>query len=298
MTVFEFAGHAGRANKAFEEQGFRLLKDIARELSGETPYSPYFDPIVRASIRLCKMWKNNESRLADTLWAISPEPEIGYRLLRLTQSPTFNPEGREIEDLPAAVRHFGIYLVRTVTLAIAMNRLRQAQGMAKFAKIANQFWEHSIMTAAIAHVVARDAPHLEANEAMLAGMVHDIGAFYMLYWSMLHDEFRRQPDDARNLIFHWHENIGVSLLEAIGAPANIIEAIIDHDAARPFPAQIANLQDVVHIANFGAFSRTDMTDLAHETEPGIELSAAFAENYRHLVPEIEALHQELRAVFS
>ena len=64
---------------------------------------------------------------------------------------------------------------------------------------------------------------------MLAGLIHDLGAFYMLYRAAQYDELRRRPDTIKHVIVHWHESIGVSLLNALGLPEEIILATEDHD---------------------------------------------------------------------
>ena len=60
------------------------------------------------------------------------------------------------------------------------------------------------------------------SRSVLAGLVHDLGAFYMLYRSAQYEELRLRPDTVKYLILQWHESIGVSLLDALGVPEEIV----------------------------------------------------------------------------
>lgn len=50
---------------------------------------------------------------------------------------------------------------------------------------------------------------------MFAGLVHDMGAFYMLYRAVQYEDLRQRPETVKYLIAQWHESLGVSLLGAL-----------------------------------------------------------------------------------
>jgi HD-like signal output (HDOD) protein len=45
---------------------------------------------------------------------------------------------------------------------------------------AEQLWEHTVQVAALAHLFARHVTFANADTAMFAGIVHEVGAFYLL----------------------------------------------------------------------------------------------------------------------
>jgi putative nucleotidyltransferase with HDIG domain len=177
-----------------------------------------------------------------------------------------------------------------------MTQLMRAKGMAEFSELTQTLWEHSITTAAAANVVARQLSRQNPEEAMLAGLIHDLGAFYMLYRATQYEELRHRPDTIKYLIIQWHESIGASLLNALGLPEEIVEATIDHDHMRPTPTSIRNLADIVYVANMlsgGHFEwlMQDKPDLPVEMN-------LLEEKYGYLRPEIEALATEMRSSFA
>lgn len=277
---------------ALKAQRFNMLEDIAKELSGEVVFPTYFDAV----LRLRKILQDPEQSIAEIARAVSVEPLISAKLLHLANSVAFNPEGREVVDLKSAIMRLGLNAVRTAALSIVMTQLLRARGMADYAELTHGLWEHSIKTSAAARIIARTVPRLNADEAMLAGLIHDLGAFYMLYRATQYDELRHRPDSIKYLIIQWHESIGVSLLNALGIPEEIVEATIDHDRLRPPPSPIRNLQDTIYVANMLAGGHFEW--LMQDQPDSAGHLAALEEKYGHLMPEIEAMTSEMRSAFA
>ena len=127
---------------------------------------------------------------------------------------------------------------------------------------------------------------------MLAGLIHDLGAFYMLYRATQYEELRERPDTVRYLIVQWHESIGISLLNALGLPEEIVNATEDHDRLRPAPETLRTLSDVIYVANMlsGGHFEWLMQDLGSTPDELDELSR----RYGYLQPEIDSLYEEIK----
>lgn len=281
-----------KKGEALKAQRFQMLEDIAKELSGEVIFPTYFDAV----LRLRKVLQDPKQSLADITKAISVEPLISAKLLHLANSVAFNPAGHEVVDLKSAIIRLGLNTVQSAAMAIVMTQLLRAKGMAEFSDLTHDLWEHSVRSAAAARILAQSMPRLNPDEAMLSGLIHDLGAFYMLYRATQYDELRHRPDSVKYLIVQWHESIGVSLLNALGLPEEIVDATIDHDRIRPTPDPLRSLQDVIYVANMLAGGHFEWL---MQDQPGApENLAALEAKYGHLKPEIEALSQEMRAAFS
>lgn len=292
MTDSSFTNDPDKKGDALKAQRFQMLEDIAKELAGEVVFPTYFDAI----LRLRKILQDPEQSMAEIAAAVAIEPLISAKLLHLANSVAFNPGGQEVVDLKSAIMRLGLNAVRSAALSIVMNQLLRARGMADFSVMTQGLWEHSIKTSAAARVIARSASRLNADEAMLAGLIHDLGAFYMLYRATQYDELRHRPDSIKYLIIQWHESIGVSLLNALGIPEEIVDATIDHDRLRPPPSPIRNLRDVIYVANMLAGGHFEW--LMQEQEDATGHLAAIETMYGHLHPEIDALTSEMRAAFA
>jgi HD-like signal output (HDOD) protein len=281
-----------KTGDALKAQRFEMLADIAKELSGDVVFPTYFDAV----LRLRKTLQDPEITITAVADAVALEPLISAKLLHLANSVALNPEGRELVDLKSAIIRLGLNAVRTAGLSIVMTQLMRAKRMADFAEITHSLWEHSIRSAAGAKIIARQMSRLNSDEAMLAGLIHDLGAFYMLYRATQYEELRHRPDTIKYLIIQWHESIGVSLLNALGIPEEIVEATVDHDHIRATPTSIRSLADVIYVANMlcGGHFEWLMQDQP-ECQPEMAL---LEETYGHLRPDIEALAQEMHRSFS
>ncbi|MCG2578453.1 HDOD domain-containing protein [Dechloromonas sp. XY25] len=251
---------------AAESIHFRILEDIARDLSGDVNFPTCLDAamLVRNTLR---------DPLADlqlVVRAISAEPLISSKLLRLANSVVYNPSGATITDLQMAVARLGFEVVRTTSLAVAMEQMLKSRNLSAYDRISHAAWEHSIHVAAIARVLARRLGRINPDEAMLAGLVHNIGIFYLLYRAAEYAEYRDDPTAMVELLAGWHESIGESLLHILGMPEQITDAIRDHDHLRHVETP-CTVRDALYFANL--LADDDMSWL-----PSPPLSAADEES--------------------
>lgn len=285
-----------KVGEALNAQRFQMLEDIARELKGEVVFPTCFD----AAFRLRKELQNADLPIARIARVVSVEPLVAAKLMQLANSVLYSPDGTSARDLPAAISRLGVNLVRTTALAIAMSQLLRAKDMVVFGDLARDLWDHSVRTAAAARILARTHTQINPEEALLAGLVHDLGAFYMLYRAAQYPELRDRPETVKYLIMQWHESIGATLLNALGMPEEIVEATIDHDQPLAVSTSVRTLAEIVYVGNILAGAHFDWlhqdsdpsVDVADETMGTIRL--AFAD----LLPAIHADTREMQAVFA
>ena len=292
MTFVANSDDRDKKGDELKAQRFEMLADIAKELSGEVIFPTYFDAV----LRLRKVLQDSSLSIIEIAAAVSMEPLIGAKLLHLANSVAFNPAGLEVVDLKSALTRLGVNAVRTTAMSIVMSQLMRAKGMANFAELTHALWDHSIKTAAAARIIAKNLTRLNPEEAMLAGLIHDLGAFYMLYRATQYEELRHRPDSVRYLIIQWHESIGVSLLNAIGIPEEIVDATVDHDQVRSTPSPIRSLPEVVYVANMLAGGHFEWL-MQDQSDYPADLTL-LNEKYDYLLPEIDALVVEMRTSFS
>jgi len=281
-----------KVGAALNAQRFQMLADIAQELKGEVVFPTYFD----AAFRLRKELQNPDLPLARIARIVSVEPLVSAKLVQLANSALYSPDGTPVRNLPAAISRLGIDVVRTTALAIAMSQIMRAKDMVVFSDLTRDLWDHSIRTAAAARILARTYTQINPDEALLAGLVHDLGAFYMLYRAAQYPELRDRPETVKHLIMQWHESIGATLLNALGMPEEIVAATIDHDQPLAVPATVRTLAEVVYVGNILAGAHFDW--LHQENEPCAETVGAIRLVFADLLPAIHADMREMQAVFT
>jgi len=112
-----------------------------------------------------------------------------------------------------------------------------------------RLWEHSREVAAISYVLVRQQKHLKPEQAMLAGMVHDIGELPLyLYADRHHSRFDQAM--LAELIRRFSVAVGTSLLQKWNFPDTLVEVIAGHEnMQRTNPSNLADYADVVMMAN-------------------------------------------------
>jgi HD-like signal output (HDOD) protein len=283
---------ADKVGEALNAQRFQMLADIARELAGDVVFPTSFD----AALRLRKELQKADLSTARIASIVGVEPLVVSKLMQLAGSVLYSPDGSPARDVRAAIARLGVDLVRTTALAIAMGQLLRSKDMAIFSELAQSLWDHTLAAAAATRILARTYTRISPDIALLAGLVHDLGAFYMLYRAAQYPELRVRPDTVKHLIIQWHESIGVTLLNALGLPEEIVEATIDHDQPRPAPETVRTLADIVFVGNI--LAGTHFEWFHEDNGPTSEVAVAVRQNFCDLLPAIEAETKEMQAVFT
>ncbi len=280
-----------KVGEALNAQRFQMLADIAEELAGDVVFPTCFDTAVHLRAEL----QNPDVSVARIAQMVSLEPLVAAKLLHIANSAFFNPSGVPVCTLPEAIVRLGVNLVRTTALAVAMNQMLRAREMAVFEELTVNIWDHSIRTAVAARVLAHAQTRLNPDEAMLAGLVHDQGAFYMLYRATQYEELRARPESMKYLIAQWHESIGVALLNALGLPDEIVAATVDHDRPRQMPQHVQTLADVVYVGNLLAGANFEW--LYQELAPDPAAVDAARAGFADLMSQIDTEAGNMLAVF-
>lgn len=271
---------------------FRILENIARDLSGDTSF-----PIcMNAAVLIRNTLKDPFSDLARVSQVVGFEPLIASKLMRLANSVVYNPAGKSISDLATAIARLGFDAVRTTSLAVAMDQMLKSRNLANFDQIGQRFWEHSVQVSAISRVLARRLGRINPDEAMLAGLVHDIGVFYLLYRAAEYPEYRRNLPATLELLRGWHDSIGESLLHILGLPESITEAVRDHHQMMNVETP-CSVRDVLYFANLLA---DDEQHLLGADSDAIEMERRAADRARYidLIKEAEEDILDLRAALN
>lgn len=271
---------------------FRILEDIARDLSGDINFPTCMD----AAILVRNTLRDPMASMERVVQVVGVEPLISSKLLRLANSVSYNPSGQRVTELATAIGRLGFEVVRTTSLAVAMDQMLKSRNLAAYDDLARQAWEHSLQVAAIARVLARRIGRVKPDEAMLAGLVHDIGVFYLLFRAAEYVEYRDSREAMIDLIRGWHESIGESLLHILGLPDHITEAVRDHDQPQNIEAP-SSIRDVLYFANLLAMDKqyalmTETSDTTAE-QPVVDHS-----RYTDLLEEAAADIRELRAALA
>ncbi|MSQ26647.1 MAG: HDOD domain-containing protein [Dehalococcoidia bacterium] len=213
-------------------------------------------PAPQIYIRLVKLTENPDVSLGQVADVIMSDTASVAKLLRLVNSPAYGLRGR-VPTVAAAVRILGLEALKSVVLASSTDGIfgGPIQGDTRMVE---QLWYHSIASAVVAKVIAREVGWRDSEQFLVAGLLHDFGQLVVLRgcpeaFHMVDAVANRQGRflDAESKIYGTsHASIGGLLAERWGLPPVLLSAINGHhhpDPSKPYPETVAvtNLADVI-----------------------------------------------------
>ena len=160
---------------------------------------------------------NTASRL------IQAEPLLSARVIAIANSVAYNRSGREIADVHVAVSLLGFQTIRSLVMALVTRQMAGKSKDPARQALVDKLWEHSAHVASLAHAIARHVTHQDPEAALFAGIIHEIGGFYMLSRA---DEF---PGLLEGDFTEWLEGgetkMGRAVLGKLKVPASVISDI-------------------------------------------------------------------------
>ncbi len=236
---------------------FDFVRSLAAELSGGHVDLPSFPEI---ALRVRRVLSDPDTTLEKVVRVVGSEPALAARLLRIANSASINRSGHSITDLRTAINRIGHNMVRSASISFAMNQIRSANKLASLAPYLNDLWERSTYVAAYSFVLARTCTKVNADEAMLTGMMHGIGKLYILTRAVGHPELFASDDVLQDIISQWYPSIGKAILENWNFSEKMARAVGQEDFGR-VDLEEPDLSDVVGVAILMVSAGTDIAGL-------------------------------------
>lgn len=185
-----------------------------------------------------------ESRVVELL---ATDPVVSMYIIGAANSAALS-NGNRVCSLRDAVIRLGYRMLRCMVVNITMSKLFQARSPLINRQLM-KFWRHSREVAAACHVLAQQHRHLKPEEAMLAGLVHDIGVL-PLYLHADRSRVRFDQTTLEALAGEFSASIGTELLQSWNFPDELVAVAAGHeDPCRVNASGVADYVDVVTMAN-------------------------------------------------
>ncbi len=210
-----------------------------------------FPTSVDASRRVMKAVENPDVGLDALAKIVVAEPLLSAKVIRLANSVALNPGGNPVRDVKQAVLRVGMDPIKSLAMALVLDQLRQSQRHRRCRDLSNRLWERSIHIAALSYVLARKLTRLDADEAMFAGIVHDLGRFYLLARAADYPELLNDTQALAEVVNDLGEHAGNRVLSELDLPESVVHAVL---SSRRYGGSMppASLGDLLFIA--GALS--------------------------------------------
>lgn len=234
-----------------------LVEEIRTEIENKTLQLPTL-PEVALQIRDEVESENTDATTIATM--VAKDAALSARLLQVANSPLYR--GRvEIDSIQQAITRLGLKMVRSLVVSIAMKQIFQATSDT-LDKQFRQIWDDSLQVAAISRVLAAGVPELENEQAMLGGLVHNIGALPIL--TKIDEQYGFSAGET--VVAHMIDTLGPAIGAHILKNWNFSEALAGIPTAcldlAYDPGPVPTYADVVLVArlqNLAAKNHSDTT---------------------------------------
>lgn len=211
-------------------------------------------------------------KIADTL---TQDASLSARLIQVANSPLYRARN-PIESLHAAVTRMGIRLVRDLVVSLAMKQIYQATSDV-LDDYFRKCWNDSVEVAAISRMLSTTVSGLNPEQALLAGLLHNIGSLPILIMAEDDDELFQNPEALGDIIWELQGRVGALILTNWNFPEQMIEVVREcHNFSYNRPGGTPAFIDLVQVALLqgnhvpAKFLPTDLTKVPAFAKMGMD----------------------------
>ena len=242
---------------------FEFVTELARELSAGRVELPSFP---EAAARLQQALADANVTAERIALVLGTDAGLTARVLTMANSTLLHRGGKPVSDLKLAVTRIGHENIRVAALAYASAQLKRAPELAHIRGDLEQCWQEGIRVAALAHAIARETRATRGDEALLVGLLHNIGKVYIIARAARDSVLHRNPDVKASVLRDWYPGIGQALVENWKLPEQIAAAVgaqLDRSRAHGGNPDLTDLLIVaVELAGQIAAGKSDDTQVS------------------------------------
>jgi HD-like signal output (HDOD) protein len=246
-------------------------------------------------VRIGRAIDKPEANSANIARIIQLDPALTARMIQVANSPLYSGMGK-ISNCETAVTRLGLSTTRNLVISFLLKNLFHNPSRI-LQRAMDRMWLESTRVAAISSVLAKVTPKLEPGRAMLAGLIHNIGAIAVINDSKRHPELMENEEALWQAVKHVSAEVGAIIVEQWNFGEDMLD-VVSHcqDWMRDDRAQ-PSYTDLVQIAKLHAhvgapdpsLPRLDMVPAFHKLALG-KLSPKLS------LVVLEQSEKEIRAV--
>lgn len=192
-----------------------IEQDILSALASDELSLPTLPEV---ALKVRETAEDPEASASELAKVISNDAAITARIIKVVNSPLMRTS-REIDNIQMAVNRLGMTYSANLATGLAMEQMFQATSDV-VDKMMRDVWSKSTEVAGICNVLCKHFTKLQADQAMLAGLMHKIGALPVLTYVECLPSI---PDSITlaHVIEKTHPTLGTKILEAWDFPSMI-----------------------------------------------------------------------------
>lgn len=186
--------------------------------------------------------------IADIVKIVNMDPVISAKLIQVVNSPIYRPLN-PISNCLDAINRLGLTTTRNLVTAFSMKNLTKSENPSTKKLIQNN-WLQSIKVSSISYTLAQLTQKADPDEALLAGLLHNIGVLPILTFADSLPEGTYQPADIDLCINEIYGQIGSIILEKWEFPNSLRKIPLQSTNWFTSTTEDLSLNDIVLLAKY------------------------------------------------
>jgi putative nucleotidyltransferase with HDIG domain len=226
----------------------QLIADILADLKANRLKLP---TLPQVALKINDVIASPDATAKTVAKVISTDAALSARMLQVANSPMVRTS-EPTENVQAAITRMGMSMVRNVITSFMVNQLFHSKHDTLKNRIAT-LWNHSARVAAISHVLANRFTKLKPDEAMLAGLIHDIGELPLIAKAEHNTQLANNLDALDKLSEKLHATLGKVIVQTWHFSPELITAVAEHENLTRVSEKL-DIADVVTVANLLSYA--------------------------------------------
>ncbi len=186
---------------------------------------------------------------------IVTDAALSTRLIQVSNSPLYRGV-KEIKSIQMAVTRLGLKTISSLITSLVLQQMFNPTSKV-LEHYFRQSWEQSVNVSAISRALATCTRHLNPDEAMLAGLIHQIGKLPILMLVEDIPEFRDSPSRLEKLLEKAHPAIGKIIMDTWTFPDELKSVPYQYVNFSYDSGEKADYVDLVQVAFLQSIAGTD-----------------------------------------
>ncbi|MEJ2213264.1 MAG: HDOD domain-containing protein, partial [Gammaproteobacteria bacterium] len=258
------AGSQLDSEYAFENE---ISYKLYQELKNDSLVLPSLPDI---AVRIGNALKDETKTFNHIAEIVQTDPAISAKLIKAANSAMYGGSNK-VESISSAVMRLGTDLTHQLVMTFAMKELFKSKS-ALLKRRMKKLWDHSARVAAISHVLAKKLGNFDPEQALLGGLVHDIGVLAILNYAAQFPEAEDNKSIIDSTIKTLRGRVGSTILKNWGFPEWMPDMANEAENwMRSPPNKTPDYTDLIIICQLHSFIGTD--EMANT--PSIDTVPAF-----------------------
>lgn len=209
-----------------------------------------------ASTRVLELTAGEDSDAEALRDSVQTDPVLVAKILRRINSSYYGLSNK-VSDLRTAVSLLGFREIRNLVLTVSVSKFYEKSGNhGPYRR--ERLWEHCVAVGAASQLVSRVCGRATADEAYVAGLLHDLGLILIdqnlrRHFCQILDQLNPSVStcdlEIRTLSFD-HAMLGGFVAQKWRLPDPVVDAIAFHHQPERYTGQYRDLVNVVAVANY------------------------------------------------